>query len=242
MYNILISIACGLVVAAGIRFGTNLGWTASIVPGFLALVVVYFIVARRTAKKLEGIFLAAQKDLQSQKFDKGIQTLQAGFALAPWQVLVASQLHAQLGWILYALKQDVDAALPHLRKSFSGHWLARTMLGVALYRKHDLNGMKDAFEKTVSSSKKEGLAWSTYAWCLEKEGRHQEAIAVLGRGAAANVTDEKLRSSLQALQNGKKLKLGKLYGEQWFQFHLERIPPEMAGPARGGRRVIYQRR
>jgi tetratricopeptide (TPR) repeat protein len=242
MYNILISIACGLVVAAGIRFGTNLGWIASILPGVIALVAVYIVLARRTAKKLEAIFLAAQKDLQTQKFDKAIQTLQAGFPLSRWQVLVASQLHAQLGWILYALKQDSDAALPHLRKSFSGHWPARTMLGVVLYRKHDLTGMKEAFEKAVTGSKKEGLTWSTYAWCLEKEGRHEEAIAVLGRAAAANTTDEKLRASLQALQNGKKLKLGKLYGEQWFQFHLERIPPELAGPARGGRRVVFQRR
>jgi hypothetical protein len=58
----------------------------------------------------------------------------------------------------------------------------------------------------------------------------------------ANSSDEKLKSSLQALQNGKKLKLGKLYGEQWFQFFLERPPPEFAGGGfrGGGRRVIYR--
>ncbi len=242
MYNILISVACGLVVAVAVLFGTKLGWITSIVPGFLAVVLVYFFLARRTAKKLEALFLSAQKDLQAQRFDKAIQTMQSGFALAPWQVLVASQIHAQLGWVYYALKRDLDTARPHLQKSFYGHYLARAMLAVALYRKRDLSGMERTFEKTVKSSKKEGLVWCVYAWCLEKEGRHDDAVRVLARGAAANKSDEKLAAALQSLQNGKKLKLGKLYGEQWFQFHLEKIPPELGGPAYGGRRVIYQRR
>ena len=65
----------------------------------------------------------------------------------------------------------------------------------------------------------------------------------IARAVKANASDEKLKASLQALQNGKKLKLGKLYGEQWFQFHLERMPPELAGPAfRGGKRAVYGRR
>ena len=41
-----------------------------------------------------------------------------------------------------------------------------------------------------------------------------------------------------------KLKLGKLYGEQWFQFHLEAMPPQFVNPGmmRGARRAIYGRR
>jgi len=68
---------------------------------------------------------------------------------------------------------------------------------------------------------------------------------VLARGLKANPGDEKLKAAAQALQNDKRLKLGKLYGEQWFQFHLEQMPPQMVSPGaggRGGRRVIYQRR
>jgi hypothetical protein len=93
----------------------------------------------------------------------------------------------------------------------------------------------------VAANKKEGVLWSLYAWILEKEDRHEQAISVLGRGVAANPSDDKLKTSLQALQNGKKLKLGKLYAEQWFQFMLERPPPEFAPSGfRGGRRAIYR--
>ncbi len=242
MYNLLISLAAGVVIALAIRFGTNVGWAGSVVPGILVTLAAYFLLARRIWKRLERLFDAAQKDLVAQRFEKAVQTLQSGFAMAPWQFLVAPQLHSQIGMLLY-VRQDFDGALPHLEKSWERHWVARGMLAISRYRKRDLEGMKKTFEDAVKASKKEGLLWSAYAFCLEKEGRHDEAIAVMSRAATANSSDDKVKSSLQALQNGKRLKLGKLYGEQWFQFHLERVPPELIGPGgRGGRRVVYQRR
>ncbi len=240
MYNLLISLAIGAAVAAALVLGTELGAVAAVFPGLLSATIAYFVLARRTWKRLESLFEAVQREVQAQKLEKAIQTLQGGFALAPWQFLVASQLHSNIGILLY-LRQDVDAALPHLEKSFSRNWVARGMLAVARYRKRDLAGMGEVFEQAVKANKKEGVLWSTWAWTLEKEGRHDQAIAVLGRAVKTNASDEKLKSSLQALQNGKKLKLGKLYGEQWFQFLLERPPPEIAGGGfRGGRRVIYR--
>ncbi len=240
MYNLLIAIAVGIAVSLALALGTEFGLAAAIFPGVLATAVMYFVAMRRTWKKLEALFDAMQREVQAQKLDKAIQTLQAGFALAPWQFLVASQLHSNIGILLY-LKSEMDAALPHLEKSFSKNWVARGMLGAARYRKRDLEGATKVLEDAVKSNKKEGVVWSLYAWILEKEDRHEQAIAILGRGVGANSSDEKLKSSLQALQNGKKLKLGKLYAEQWFQFMLERPPPEYAGAGfRGGRRVIYR--
>lgn len=240
MYNLLISIAIGLAISVALAFGTELGLVAAIFPGVLALAVTYFVLARRTWKKLEVIFETMQREAQAQKFDKAVATLQGGFVLAPWQFLVASQLHSNIGILMY-LRQDLDGALPHLEKSFTRNWIARGMLAVARYRKRDLTGMEKVFDEAVKVNKKEGVLWSAYAWVLEKEDRHEDAIKVLGRAVAANPSDEKLKASLQALQNGKKLKLGKLYGEQWFQFLLERPPPEFAGAGfRGGRRAIYR--
>ena len=169
-----------------------------------------------------------QADVRAQKLDKAVQTLQGGFRLAPWQFLVASQLHSNIGILLF-IRQDLDAALPHLEKSFSRNWIARGMLGVLRYKRRDLDGMKRVFEAAVKTSKKEGVLWSAYAWILEELNRHQDAIAVLGRAVQANPSDEKIKGSLQPLQNGKKLKLGKVYGEQWFQFMLERPPPQFVG-------------
>lgn len=240
MYNLVISIAIGIVVSVALALGTEFGIAAAVFPGVLALVVAYFLLARRTWKKLEALFEGMQKDVQARKFEKAVATLQGGFVLAPWQFLVAAQLHSNIGMLLY-LRDDLEAALPHLEKSFSRHWIARGMLGVARYRKRDLAGARKVFDEAVKANKKEGVLWSAYAWILEKEGHHEDAIAVLSRAVAANASDDKLKSSLQALQNGKKLKLGKLYGEQWFQFLLERPPPEFAGAGfRGGKRALYR--
>jgi tetratricopeptide (TPR) repeat protein len=240
MYNLLISIAIGVAVGVALAFGTEFGLIAAVFPGFLASSVAYFVLARRTWKKLEALFEVVQREVGAQRLEKAVQTLQGGFWLAPWQFLVAAQLHSNIGILLY-LRQDMDAALPHLEKSFSRNWIARGMLAVSRYKKRDLDGMRKIFEGALKSNKKEGVLWSAYAWILEKEGRHEEAIRVLGRGVAVNKADEKLKTSLQALQNGKKLKLGKLYGEQWFQFLLERPPPELAGAGfRGNRRALYR--
>ena len=123
------------------------------------------------------------------------------------------------------MKGDDDAALPHLEKSFTRNWIARAMLAVARYRARDLAGAIKVFEEAAKANKKEALLWQVYAWVLEKEGRHEDGDrACSGAAVAANASDEKLKGSLQALQNGKKLKLGKLYAEQWFQFRLEAVP------------------
>jgi predicted Zn-dependent protease len=244
MYNLIISLALGIAVALALGLGTDFGWAAAIFPGLLAAAIAYFVLARRTWKQLEVVFDAMQKEVQAQKIDKAVQTLQGAFGLAPWQFLVAAQLHSNIGILLY-LKSDLDGALPHLEKSFSRNWVARGMLAALRYRKRDVAGALSTFEDAVKSSKKEGVLWSAYAWVLEETGKHGEAIQVLSRAVAANGSDEKLKGSLQLLQNGKKLKLGKVYAEQWFQFMLERPPPQyVGGPGgfRGGnRRALYGR-
>ena len=239
MINLLVSLAAGAAVAAAILLGSSFGWAAAALPGAVAAVAAYLLLSRRTFKKLETLFEEAQKEIMAQKFERAIRTLEGGFALAPWQFLIRTQIHSQIGVLQY-VRQEFDAALPHLEKSFSRHWLARAMLATSRYRRRDLDGAMKVFEAAARANKKEGLVWAVYAWCLDKEGRHDEAVAVMGRAAKANPTDEKVKAVLQSLQNDKKLKLGKVYEEQWFQFHLERMPETM-GP-RGGRRVVFQRR
>ncbi|MEI7703865.1 MAG: hypothetical protein WCK73_04650 [Deltaproteobacteria bacterium] len=243
MYNLLISLAAGLVVTLAVLLGTNLGWVGSILPGLLVITATYFLLARRTWKKLEALMGEVQKELLAQKFDRALQTLQGGFVLGPWQFLVASQLHSQIGVLRY-VRQDFDGARPHLEKSFSRHGTARAMLALTRYRKKDLEGMRKLFDEAAKDNKKDGLVFAAWAWVEEKEGNHDRAIAVLARGLKANPSDEKLKAAAQALQNDKRLKLGKIYGEQWWQFHLEQMPGQMMAPGggRGGRRVIYQRR
>jgi tetratricopeptide (TPR) repeat protein len=240
MWNLLIALAAGVLVALGIAQFTSFGWVGGIFPGLIAFVVVYFLLARRALGKVRALMEVAQHELQARRMDKAIQTLEAGFPLARWQFLAASQLHSFLGVIHY-WKEDYDQALKHLQKSFARDWMARGMLAALRYRRKDVEGAKKTYEDAVAASKKEGVLWASYAWVLEKEGAHEEALAVLGRGVKANPSDEKLKSCQQTLQNGKKLKLGKVYEELWFQFRLEQPPQQLIGPGfRGNRRALYR--
>lgn len=242
MYNLLISLAITFVVAAAVALGTGFGWVAAIVPALVAGIAAYILLARRSGKRLERIFEEMQKELSVQppRFEKAIAALKGGFVLERWQFLTGAQLHAAIGQILY-VKGDFDQAVPHLEKSWVRQWVPRAMLAAARYKRRDVAGAVAAFEEAVKSSKKEGLLWSTYAWVLEDAGKHDEAIRVAGRGTAILPKDEKLGSTLQTLQNGKKLKLGKVYGNEWYQFHLER-PTQPLGPSlRGNRRALYGR-
>jgi tetratricopeptide (TPR) repeat protein len=242
MLNLVISLAAGLVAGLLVAFTAGLGAAASIIPAAIVAVAAFLVLVRRSWKQLEEIFAGVQRELQAQRADRALQLLQGGFGLARWQFLVASQLHSNIG-IIHFVKGDDAAALPHLEKSFSRNWIARAMLGVARYRAKDLDAALRVLEEAVKSNKKEGLLWQVYGWILEKEGRHAEAVAVLGRAVAANPSDERLKGSLQALQNGKKLKLGKLYAEQWFQFRLEAVPQSMLMPNfRPGRRDMFRPR
>ena len=73
------------------------------------------------------------------------------------------------------------------------------------------------------ADKKNGLVWSTYAWCLDKLGDRTRALEVLGRAVKQNPADEKLKDNQKALQNNERLRM-KPYGQDWWAMRLEPVP------------------
>jgi tetratricopeptide (TPR) repeat protein len=240
MYNLLIGagIAAALflaVVAAGFSP------LAAIIPSLLSLLIANFLLARRIGKKVQNLAAAAQKEIQAQRIDKGIKLLEEGFRFDKWQLMIGAELHSNIG-ILYYVKKDFEHARPHLEKASTrgpSGARARAMLGCLHFMDKDEPAMTRAFEQAVKAGKKEGIIWSTYAYCLDKHGKRDEALRILARAVQANPSDEKLKANRIALQNEKRLKM-KAYSPEWYQFHLEKPPMDM-GPG-GGRRVIFQRR
>lgn len=239
MYNLLISLAVGFVVAVAVRLA-HFGWIAAILPGFVAATVTFFALNIRSQKRLQAIVEAAIAEAQARRFDRAIQIAKGGTNLTPWVFGAQSALSALLGQ-LHWWKGDHDGALPHLERAPTAQWPARIMLAIARWRRRDVPGMQKVFEETVKgrTNRKQGLLWCSYAWFLEKEGLHEQAVRVLARGVTDNPSDDKLKTALQSLQNGKKLKIGKLYME-WYNFGVE-APPQMMPPGfRPGRRATYR--
>lgn len=243
MYNLLIAFAAGVVVTLAVRLA-GLPLYAGIVPGVLVFIGVYLLLARRISKRLQALVAAAQKELQAissprdrdAKVAKAVKTLEQGLQYDRWQIMVASQVHGQIG-ILHYMMKDYAAAEPHLTQASSRDAMSQAMLGALHYQRKQVGPMTEAFERAVKAGKKEGIVWAVYAWCLQQTKERDKAIGVLGRAVAANPSDEKLKSALTALQNDKRLKM-RAWEPMWWQFNLE-APPQDFG---GGRRVQFQRR
>lgn len=236
MKNLALSL---LAAAAGLllfQLGFHLAPWATILPSVACFMAVFLFLNRRVSRRVQALMAGVQKDLQAGRVEKAMQALEAGLALSSWQFLLGAQLHGALGVLLYARK-DFDEALPHLKQAFFRDWQAQATLGALYHQRKDPERMEAAFERAVRAGKKEGLAWSVYAFCWQKAGEHDKAQRVLARAVEANPTDDRLKSNLAALQNKKKMKM-RAYEPAFFQFHLERMPPEMTG----GKRVMWQRR
>jgi tetratricopeptide (TPR) repeat protein len=232
MYNLLISIAATVIAFLAAYFSLPIKWYSALIPALIAGPLVYFLLARRSLKQLEAIVMDAQKEFIAKHMETGLAKLNDAFKLAPWQFLVAAQVHSQIGSILYML-QRFDEAKPHLEKSFVRIGQARAMLGALLYREKNYDGMTKVFEEATSYNKKDGLLWSVYAWCLDKSGKPDSARAVLTRGIAESPSDEKMKANLLALANKDRMKM-KAYGQEWWAFHLESPPADFIPPSMRG--------
>lgn len=230
MINLLLSIAAGvagflLFFVPGIAHALG-----SVLPGAIAAVGAYVLLARRSGKQLEGVMAVAQKEMMARKPERAVEALQQAFALSRWQFGVASSLHANIGVLLYVQKK-FDEAEPHLRKSTGTLlrlWQAQAMLAAILFRQKKYEEMEKTFDGALRGNKSETLLYAVYAWCENARGEKKKAIEIVQKGVNENKSDEKLKALLQRAQNDKRLKLDG-WGEQWWQFWLE-TPPQMMNP------------
>ncbi|MBS2022330.1 MAG: tetratricopeptide repeat protein [Deltaproteobacteria bacterium] len=236
MYNLLISIAAGLVGFLIFRVAGLTTWQ-SILPGLVALVGSYFYLARRTGKIVEEIFARVGKELQQRKLDKAVELLEAARPLGKWQFLMEAQLDAQIGILLYVQKK-FDEAEPHLAKAYKSKAFvkigtANAMLAAQFYRRKEWAKMEETFEGAITNNKGDSLLYAVFAWCQDKRGEAKKSIEVLTRGVKEVPSDAKLKTLLERAQNDKRLKLD-AFGEQWYQFWLESPPMVQQGGFGGG--------
>ena len=242
MYNLLLSLAAGALIAVAIKlFGFPL--LAGIIPGTIVFLAVMVLLGRRSFTQLQAIMNAVQAELsgmtqnkkeQQARADKAIKMLEAALPLGKWQFLVESQIHGQIGTIKHLFK-DYDGALASFSKAGDRNYFAKAMEASIYFQRKNFPAMTGAFEAAVKHGNKEGLMWAAYAWCLIQNKEADQALRVLSRGVEQNPNDEKLKKALTALQNDKRLKMSP-WEPMWWQLGLESPPmmqPQFVG---GGRR------
>jgi len=243
MYNLLISFGAAAVVFVVLMFVAGLPWWVSLLVAFLLFAVCYFLLMRYVLKKVSAEMESAGKDLQGQRIDKAIKTLQHTLRFGVWQFSVRGQIHSQIGMIYY-LKRDFSNAFPYLEKGFAKNWIAMGMLAISYMKRNKKEKMTATFEKAVQWSPKEALLWNLYAYCLADSGNTDNAKKVLERGLKKLPGEERITHNLQALQEGKKMKM-KGFGDMWLQFHLEKqsviMKQQAAAMGAMGRRKVVRK-
>jgi tetratricopeptide (TPR) repeat protein len=220
MWTLILSLAAGLVVGGALR-ATDLVHSAlaATLPGILVALVAAIFLFRRVAGRITPVIEEAQRHLQGGRRDMGLATLRSGLRWSRWHPLLEPQLRTQIGALLYD-QQDYDGAVAELKNGAKTPWESRVFLACAYFKLRQEPEMVKAFEDAAKAGAKEDLYWTIYAWCLNAQGKKDEAQAVLKRGLEKLPGNQRLQGSLEALQEGKKVKVAP-YGDRWARFGLD---------------------
>ncbi len=233
MYNIFIALA---VVAAS--FGLllqvpEMHWGFALAIAVVAGLGTMIFLSRRVMKILQPSFVQAQKQAQSRQFKMAIKTLESLLPMGRWQVMLAAQIHSQMGVFYHADKQEA-LALEHLRKGSVRSSDSQLILATILFRKDELSEAKAVLDTTVKFNKKQMLVYNAYAFMLQMKKDTEGAMAILQKGLKAVPKHEGTQDNLIRLQNRKKMNM-KPFGMNWYTLQLEKPPLSMMQDQFSGR-------
>ncbi len=237
MINLLLGLGAALAVIVLTKLLGMPLWVG-IPMGLLAGAGLFIWQGRKVQQELEQIFTRAGELLKKQQFEKAIETMQEGYKFSTRQFLVKGSIDGQIGVVQYLRKKN-DEAEPLLASASMQHYIAKAMLGILQWKRGEKKKAKQTFDLALKTGKKESLLYAVYAYVLVEMGERDKAIETLNRGLGICKGDERLITNRNLLQNGKALKM-KVYGEQWYQFLLERPMIRQEAPpfARVSRRAL----
>jgi tetratricopeptide (TPR) repeat protein len=241
MYNILISTGAAIADFL-LLYYFGLTWWGALLVSLFVFAGTFILISRLVMKKVMAVMDTVTKDLQGQRLEKAVRELQSAFRYSKWQIYVEGQINSQIGMIYY-MKRDFNTAFPYLEKAFFKNWAAMGMLAISYMKRNKNDKMRMTFEKALQGSPKETLLWNLYAYCLVEINDTAKAMEVLTRGLKKLPGEERIKSNLDALQNGKKMKM-KTFGDMWLQFHLERpgaVMKQQAAAMGGMRRRVIRK-
>lgn len=219
MLNLLSGLGVAIVMAF-LFLLLKMPWWIAFPAGLVSGIALFIYLGRRVQGQLEQVFNRAAELLKKQQFDPAIAVMKEGYRFNKWQFLVKGSIDGQIGVVQYLRKKN-DEAEPMLRSAGYQHYIAKAMLGILLWKRGEKKQAKTTFRLALKSGKKESLLYAVYAFILNEMKERDQAVEVLNQGLKICKDDERLLTNRNNLQNNRPMKM-KLYGEQWYQFMLER--------------------
>lgn len=234
MRSLLVALSAALLVFGLVAASTKIVY--AVFPAVVVLVAVYFVLARRFGKKVEALMEKATAEVQAQRLPNAIGILQEGYRYAPWVFLMKGQLDGQVGAFLY-LEKKFEEAKPLLESAWGRHWVAKGMLASYWFRKHKPEQAFQVLDAALAHSKKEGMLYGLKAFMQVKLKDRDGARATLTKGDEVLSSNSAIKDNLLRLQNGEELRMD-LFGEAWWQFHLQKPSQKTLMKLAGGGRAL----
>ena len=219
----MLNLLLGLGVAIGVimvLFLLKVSLWIAVPLGVLGGLALFIYLGRKVQAELEEIFNRAAELMKKQQFDPAIEVMKEGYRLGRKQFMVKGSIDGQIGVVQFLRKKNEEAE-PLLRSASFQHYIAKAMLGILQWKRGEKKKAKETFQLALKSGKKESLLYSVYAYVLNEMKERDKAVAVLNQGLKICQGDERLLVNRNQLQNNKPMKM-KVYGDQWYQFMLER--------------------
>lgn len=213
------SLVLALAMAVVLRL-LRIPYWVGIPLGLAGGAALFIWLGRKVQRELEGIFTRASEHLKRQQFDKAVEVMKEGYRYGRRQFLVKGTVDGQIGMVQYLRKKNEEAE-PLLKSASPQHYIAKAMLAILQWKRGEGANARRTFEAALKAGKKESLLYAVYAYMLAEHKDRGQAIEVLNRGLKVCKDDERLLTNRNLLQNNKSMKM-KVYGEQWYQFLLER--------------------
>ena len=220
MFNLAISIGAAILFAFLLKWPFGVSPWVGVPLGLLLGGGLFYYLAKRVHDSLESIFKMAAEQLKRRHLEAAIQTMKSGYKWSRWQLLVKSSIDAQIGAIQYMRNKPLEAE-PLLKSAGINQYIAKAMLAILQWKRGEKANAKKTFGLAIRAGKKESIMYALYAYVLNEMHEKDEAIKILDQGLKYCKGDERLLDNRTLLQNRKPMKLKK-YGEQWYQFLLER--------------------
>ena len=221
MYNLIISISiAALFFTVGmVTTGTMV---AGITPGSIALIIAYFLLARRTGGKFRVIAEKAASEFQNGRFEPGLRLMESCLSFSKWQFGIAGQVHGQIGMLMYMQRKWPEARI-HLSQSWKRDWRARTMLAALDHRQGQKEKSLDRMADLVSHGGKDPVFWALYAYIAVEAKKRDLALEVISKGLQKCKDSPGLVDLQKTVANKKKMKM-KAFAPTWYQYFPEQMP------------------
>jgi len=242
MYNLLISLG---IAAAFFALGMFVAgtFTAGFVPGVIALIIAYFMLARRSGRAFQSIAERAATEFQQGRFEPGLKLMESALLMSKWQFGIAGQVHGQIGMLMY-MQRKWGPSRKHLEQSWKRDWRARSMLAALDHREGKKDSALERMSNLISHGGKDPVFWALYAYIAVEAKKTDVALDVLNQGLKKCKESPGLKDLRQSVANKKKLKM-KPFAPTWYQYFPEQMPRSMTtqyAQQQGGMRYPQPRR